>query len=159
MMSEKVSNEFESQKVVQFNEWCDSAETELLELLSLSSDLDPELYEIALKRAPLIMKETKKMRKNARKNAKMAMKLSRSTKKYYLKVSKSIVKLIKNDEVTDDLKAELVALLKEISFKVERADERDKQFFSEQQSKTVGYSALALLAVAALYGVKAIKKD
>lgn len=159
MMSQKVNSEVENQKVVKLHQWSDLEDSELLELLALSSDIDPEFYQVAIKQAPLMMKETKKARKNTYKNAKLAMKLSRSTKKYYLKVSKAILKLLKNNEIADELKGELLILLKEITLKMEQADIRDKEFLASHQSKTIGYSALALLAVAALYGVKAIQKD
>lgn len=159
MMSQKVNSEVENQKVVKLHPWSDLEDSGLLQLLALSSDIDPELYQVAIKQAPLMMKETKKARKNDYKNAKLAMKLSRSTQKYYLKVSKAILKLLKNNEIADELKGELLILLKEITLKMEQADIRDKEFFSSHQSKTIGYSTLALLTVAALYGVKAIQKD
>ncbi|MEO3111664.1 hypothetical protein ABHC34_10325, partial [Turicibacter sanguinis] len=84
---------------------------------------------------------------------------SKQTKKYYLKVSKSILKLIKNSEVSNELKVELIELLKEITLKIEKCDERDKHFLTQQQVKTFGYSTLALAGLVAIYGVKAIKKD
>lgn len=158
-MSQKVNSEVENQKVVKLHQWSDLAESELFDLLSLSNDIDPEFYQVAIKRVPLMLKESKRARKNTYKNSKLAMKLSHSTKKYYLKVSKSILKLLKNNEVSDELKGELLLLLKEITLKMDEADIRDKEFFANQQTKTMGYSALALLAVATLFGVKAIQKD
>lgn len=158
-MSEKIMQESENQKIVKFAGGSELEQTELLDLLSLSSEIDPEFYERALKRVPFIIKEAQKLRKNVQKNAKMAMKLSKSSKKYYYKVSKSILKLLKHDEISPELKLELIEVLKEMTLKIEKADERDKTFYNQQQTKTVRYSTLALLVIGTIYGVKAIKKD
>ena len=158
-MSETIMQESENQKIVKFASWSELEQTELLDLLALSNEVDPEFYEMVLKQVPIITKEAKKLRKSVQKNAKMAMKLSKSSKKYYYKVSKSILKLLKQDEISPELKLELIDFLKEITLKIEKADERDKKFYNQQQSKTIGYSTLALLAIGAIYGVKVIKKD
>lgn len=158
-MSEKIIQEFENQKIVKFVSWSELEQTELLDLLALSSEIDPEFYEVALKRVPFLMKETKKLHKSVRKNSKRVMKLSKSSKKYYYKISKCILKLLNQNEISPELKLELINLLKEMTLKIEKADERDKTFYNHQQAKTVGYSTLALLAIGAIYGVKAIKKD
>lgn len=158
-MSEKIAQESKKQKIVKVASWSELEQTELLDLLALSSEIDPEFYEMVLKRVPFLMKETKKLRKSVQKNTKMAMKLSKSSKKYYYKISKSILKLLHQDGISPELKLELIDLLKETTLKMEKADERDKTFFNHQQTKTVGYSTLALLAIGAIYGVKAIKKD
>lgn len=128
--------------------WSDLEGTELIELLTLSSELDSELYELALKKAPQLVKQNNKV-----------VKTSKQTKKYYYKVSKAIMKLLKNDELAHELKLELIELLKEITIKIEKCDERDKHFFGEQHKKTVSYGTMALLTVAAIYGVVANKKS
>lgn len=158
-MSEKITQESKNQKIVKITSSSELEQTELLDLLALSNEMDPEFYEMVLKRVPFLMKETKKLRKSVYKNTKMAMKLSKSSKKYYYKISKSILKLLSQDGISPELKLELIDLLKETTFKMEKADERDKTFFNHQQTKTVEYSTLALLVIGAIYGVKAIRKD
>lgn len=139
--------------------WSDLEGTELIELLTLSSDLDSELYELALKKAPQLVKQNNKVVKTSKQTVKYASKLSKQTKKYYYKVSKAIMKLLKNDELAHELKLELIELLKEITIKIEKCDERDKHFLGEQHKKTVSYGTMALLTVAAIYGVVANKKS
>lgn len=146
-------------KVLKFKDWNDLEGTELLQLLEQSEYLDEELHELIIKKVPNLLKQTKMVHHQSKKVAKMSLKMSKQTKKYYLKVSKSLMKLIKNPEVASELKLQLIELLKEITVKIEKCDERDKQFLSTQQAKTIGYSTLALAAMVAIYGVKAIKKD
>ena len=90
---------------------------------------------------------------------KQTMKSSKRTKKYYYKVSKAIMKLLKRDDIAHELKLELIELLKELTIKVEKCDERDQYFFSEQHKKTMGYGTVALFTVAAIYGVVTSKKS
>lgn len=139
--------------------WSDLEGTELIELLTLSSELDSELYELALKKAPQLVKQNNKVVKTSKQTVKYASKMSKQTKKYYYKVSKAIMKLLKNDELAHELKLELIELLKEITIKIEKCDERDKHFWGEQHKKTVSYGTMALLTVAAIYGVVANKKS
>lgn len=139
--------------------WSDLEGTELIELLTLSSELDSELYELALKKAPQLVKQNNKVVKTSKQTVKYASKMSKQTKKYYYKVSKVIMKLLKNDELAHELKLELIELLKEIMIKIEKCDERDKHFLGEQHKKTVSYGTMALLTVAAIYGVVANKKS
>lgn len=139
--------------------WSDLEGTELIELLTLSSELDSELYELALKKAPQLVKQNNKVVKTSKQTVKYASKMSKQTKKYYYKVSKAIMNLLKNDELAHELKLELIELLKEITIKIEKCDERDKHFLGEQHKKTVSYGTMALLTVAAIYGVVANKKS
>ena len=148
-----------AENILKFKDWNDLEGTELLQLLEQSVDLDEELYELMMKKVPYLLKQTKMVHKQTYKTTKISMKLSKQTKKYYLKVSKSILKLIKNSEVSNELKVELIELLKEITLKIEKCDERDKHFLTQQHVKTFGYSTLALAGLVAIYGVKAIKKD
>ena len=139
--------------------WSDLEGTELIELLTLSSELDSELYELALKKASQLVKQNNKVVKTSKQTVKYASKMSKQTKKYYYKVSKAIMNLLKNDELAHELKLELIELLKEITIKIEKCDERDKHFLGEQHKKTVSYGTMALLTVAAIYGVVANKKS
>lgn len=158
-MGETMKVEKKESKVLKFSEWSDLEGTELLQLLVQSEQIDEELHQLMIKKVPHLLKQSKLVQKQSNKTAKMAMKLSKQTKKYYLKVSKSIMKLIKNPEVSNELKLELIELLKELTVKIENCDERDKQFLSHQQLKTIGYGTMALAAIAAIYGVKAVKQD
>lgn len=45
------------------------------------------------------------------------------------------MKLLKRDDIAHELKLELIELLKELTIKVEKCDERDQYFFSEQHKK------------------------
>lgn len=158
-----------TEKVINYNtaemggasikEWKDLEGTEFLELLTLGADLDPELYELAVKKVPQLVKQTKLVMKTSQKTMKHAMKSSKRTKKYYYKVSKAIMKLLKRDDIAHELKLELIELLKDLTIKVEKCDECEKCFLSEQQKKTMSYGTVALLAVAAVYGVVTSKKS
>lgn len=139
--------------------WADLDGTDVMELLTLSSELDSELYELALKKVPQLVKQHQRVVKTSNKSMKYALKTSKQTKKYYYKVSKAIMKLVKRDEVAHDLKLELIELLKEMTIKIEKCDERETHFFSEQYKKTVSYGTIALVTVAAIYGVVANKKS
>ena len=140
-------------------EWKDIEGTEFLELLTSGAELDAELYELAVKKVPQLVKQSKLVLKSSHKTMKQTMKSSKRTKKYYYKLSKAIMKLLKRDDIAHELKLELIELLKELTIKVEKCDERDQYFFSEQHKKTMGYGTVALFTVAAIYGVVTSKKS
>lgn len=159
-MTEKVIDYNKSEIMIpSIKEWKDLEGTELLELLASGAELDPELYELAVKKVPQLVKQTKFVLKSSHKTMKKAMKSSKRTKKYYYKVSKAIMKLLKRDDIAHELKLELIELLKELTIKVEKCDERDRYFLSEQHKKTMSYGTVALFTVAAIYGVVTSKKS
>ena len=139
-------------------EWKDLENTELMDLLAIGADIDPEFYQIAMKKIPKLNKQVHTVAKINYKTVKQTLKASKRTKKYYYKVSKALIKLIKSDKVASELKVELIELLKEITVKIEACDERDKLFLNEQNKKTMRYTTVALLTVAAIYGVVTNKK-
>lgn len=157
-----------TEKVIDYNkseggttpikEWKDLENTELVELLAIGADIDPEFYQMAMKKVPKLNKQVETVVKVNHKTIKQTLKASKKTKKYYYKVSKALMKLIKHDEVANELKVELIELLKEITIKMEACDERDKLFLNEQNKKNVRYTTVALLTVAAIYGVVTNKK-
>lgn len=158
-MTEKIIDYNKSEiNMSPIKEWKDLEGTEFLELLTSGAELDAELYELAVKKVPQLVKQSKLVLKSSHKTMKQAMKSSKRTKKYYYKVSKALIKLIKSDKVASELKVELIELLKEITVKIEACDERDKLFLNEQNKKTMRYTTVALLTVAAIYGVVTNKK-
>lgn len=157
-----------TEKVIDYNktevnatpikEWKDLENTELMDLLAIGADIDPEFYQITMKKIPKLNKQVHTVAKINYKTVKQTLKASKRTKKYYYKVSKALMKLIKSDQVASELKVELIELLKEITIKIEACDERDKLFLNEQNKKTMRYTTVALLTVAAIYGVVTNKK-
>ena len=153
-MTEKIIDYNKSEiNMSPIKEWKDLEGTEFLELLTSGAELDAELYELAVKKVPQLVKQSKLVLKSSHKTMKQTMKSSKRTKKYYYKVSKAIMKLLKRDDIAHELKLELLTI------KVEKCDERDQYFFSEQHKKTMGYGTVALFTVAAIYGVVTSKKS
>ena len=113
-MTEKVIDYNKSEiNMSPIKEWKDLEGTEFLELLISGAELDAELYELAVKKVPQLVKQSKLVLKSSHKTMKQAMKSSKRTKKYYYKVSKAIMKLLKRDDIAHELKLELIELLKE----------------------------------------------
>ena len=128
-------------------EWKELEESELWELLTQLREVDPELYEDAVQRIPYLVKQNKLVFKSTQKTVKQLTKSAKQTKKYYYKLSKAIMKLIKRDDVAQELKLELIELLKELTIKM------------EGHKKTMGYGTLALMTIAAVYGVVTRQKS
>ncbi len=160
MMMEKVIGYQKSEiKDKSLNSSANLEEIAYMDLLTSISQLDSNPNELALKKVPKLLKQTKQVLKTNQKTVKQTSKLSKQTKKYYYKVSKAIIKLLKKDELPQELKLELIKLLNEITLKIEACDERDKYFFGEQHKKTISYGSVAFLTLAAIYGVVASKKS
>ena len=84
-------------------EWKELEESELWELLTQLREVDPELYEDAVQRIPYLVKQNKLVFKSTQKTVKQLTKSAKQTKKYYYKLSKAIMKLIKRDDVAQEL--------------------------------------------------------
>ena len=139
--------------------WQELEEQELLELLTQLQEVDPALYQEAVSRIPYLVKQNKIVLKSTHKTMKQVAKSSKQTKKYYYKLSKAIMKLIKREDVAQELKLELIELLKELTIKLEACDKRNQLALTERHKKTMGYGTLALMTVAAVYGVVTQKKS
>ena len=140
-------------------EWKELEESELWELLTQLREVDPELYEDAVQRIPYLVKQNKLVCKSTQKTVKQLTKSAKQTKKYYYKLSKAIMKLIKRDDVAQELKLELIELLKELTIKMEGCDQQGQAALVERHKKTMGYGTLALMTIAAVYGVVTRQKS
>ncbi len=80
-------------------EWEDLENTDLMDLLAIGADIDPEFYQMAMKKVPKFNKQVRTVVKVNYKTVKQTLKASKRTKKYYYKVSKALMKLIKSDQV------------------------------------------------------------
>ena len=69
------------------------------------------------------------------------------------------MKLIKRDDVAQEFKLELIELLKELTIKMEGCDQQGQAALVERHKKTMGYGTLALMTIAAVYGVVTRQKS
>lgn len=138
----------------------DYAEAELVELMGMIEEvegIDKELYNKILKRISHLTKQSKMVHKNSRRQIKVAKKLSLSNKKCYYKISKKIIKLLKDDSISEEIKIELTKILREVISYLDVADIRDKEFLNTTHKKVLSYGGVMLVTVAAIYGVKTKK--
>ncbi|MGL4337861.1 MAG: hypothetical protein ACRCST_13290 [Turicibacter sp.] len=148
-------------KISNRSDFIGDTEYEVSELLTMLDDIegmDEALYQKLIKRLSQLTKQSKLMHKSSKQHLKSAKKLSLANKKYYYKLSKQLIKLIKDEHISDELKNEFTQMLREINTFVDQADQRDKEFLSTQHKKAISYGGLLVVTLAAIYGVKTSKK-
>ena len=89
---------------------------------------------------------------------KASIKLSKRHKKQLYKLAKRLLKLVKHKHVSDELKKEALLMVKEILSYLDEADQRDKQFLSQQTKQVIGISSVLLLLGVKLYQTTQAKK-
>lgn len=155
-MGKKYYDEEGLKKALQIKDWRNLTKDKVLKLIQMSPDIDKEVYLKLLDQVPHLVEETRLVIQAAKDTIEVSKTLSIENKKYYMNVSNKILELIDSEKLSDELKKELISLIKIIADYMDKADIRDKTFLSEQLAKIWEYAGKALLVLTAIFGVKFI---
>ena len=131
---------------------------QLMTLIQPIQEMDEDLYEVLLKQTQKLQSHNCSQKVIQKAPLKANTTLSKRHKKYLYKMAKRLTKLVKQNDVSDEIKLEALAIVRVIMSYLDEADSRDKTFISEHTKQLVGVSSLALVMIATLYGIKVNKK-
>jgi hypothetical protein len=157
-MSEKYKTEEDIKKLLHIEDWRNLTKEKVLKLIQMSPDIDKEVYLKILDQVPNFIEETKVVIQAVKDAVEASKTLSLENKKYYINISNKIMELLGSENLSDELKKELIGLLKIMADYMDKADTRDKEFLVTQLDKLWDYGKGALMILAAVFGVKLIIK-
>ncbi len=155
-MGKKYYDEEGLKKALQIKDWRNLTKDKVLKIIQMSPDIDKDLYLKLLDQVPHLVEETRLVIQAAKDTIEVSKVLSLENKKYYINISNKILELIDSEKLSDELKKELISLIKIIADYMDKADIRDKSFLGEQLGRMWEYAGKALLLLAAIFGVKFI---
>lgn len=152
-MRKKLTEE-EVKNKLQINDWRGLSKEEVIQLMQIAPEIDKDVVLKILDQVPHFVEETKIIVNAFKESIEASKSMSDSTKQYYTEISKKALDLLDSENISEELKLELLDLVSKIAEKIEKLDSKDREFMNMHLNKLWEYAGKGILFFAAIFGVK-----